>query len=240
MFGFDAISDAPLGTLAAELTAETPGVELPVVELVLSAGVVTATATVVVCLPVVTLQLLTPIATTMRDVVVPAQRIYRAYLDDIELPISSTQMRLRAATNSYLSVVVPNGPKYADIIAEHASGELRVMQGWRFVDGSEQLELLAAGTVKLAPYDRGAKSRTVTLSAYGANVTPSSRRRELQGVSYVRTSGGDTTVRARPDAQLKPGDTAVYDAGEFVVDLITVNIGVSANGKPTETMEVTA
>ncbi len=169
----------------------------------------------------------------------PNTTIYRCYLDTLEIPISSIQARYRDGTassaESYLSVVVPNGPAYADEIAARSSGVLSIKRGSRLADGSETLVTLMSVDLETIRDDFGGNSRSITLSGHSTFSNTTSKSITLQNVSY-RFGGGSSPRRFRGslDLNLRPGDSAVYGFEQIVVGAITYIVSPSG-----ETMEIT-
>ena len=170
----------------------------------------------------------------------PAQTIYTLTLTgapDVTLPISSLQTRLRNGEPSYLQVVVPNAPAYADQITARSAGQLVLKRGLQFVDGSRQMEEIARVALELIADARGANSQSITLSGHKTTTVAAPRTRELQGVSYRSAGTQKKRYRCRPDLFLRPGDTATVAAygDSFAVGMITYTVSVSGG----ETMEIT-
>ena len=168
----------------------------------------------------------------------PHKRIWRLTLDDVELPISSFQLRLRESDNSYFNAVVPNAPAYAGLVAAHPGGQLRVYQGYLYEDGTEDLVLIAQAKLQNVVDSRGAWNRTLTLTGYGKAPAPGPDV-ETSSVSYTRVSDGVTNWRCEPLPQLAPGGALINRAtGERIVaSLITWYVSING-GVPSVQMEV--
>ncbi|KKL23055.1 hypothetical protein LCGC14_2429240 [marine sediment metagenome] len=136
-------------------------------------------------------------------------------LEDVVLPLSSFQYRLRDATPSYLQVVIPRITDAA-VIAARANGDMIVEMAY-LIDGVEQhREQLARVDFENVRVDKGTKNRSVTLTGHrtetwGAQIVT------LTGITYQADYNGLTRVRiAMPDLWLRPGDTVHVGDEEFV------------------------
>lgn len=147
-------------------------------------------------------------------------------LADIEIPISSIQCRLRDGEPTYLSVVIPSATWAADISAR-PGGELVVERGYRFSDGSRQLQEIARVDLEDIRMDSGARNKSITLSGHAtiSNTTP--KAVAISGASYRSESNGKRRYRCTVDHFLRPGDTAVISDEEIIVDSISFTIGTS-------------
>ena len=156
----------------------------------------------------------------------------------MELQIRSFQIRLRPATPSYFSAVIPNAPAYADVIAAHVSGTLEIYQGYIYDDGAEDLALIATATLEDIADARGAYSRSITISGYGP-AEPPGPPVQVSAVSYRQSSGGTIRWRCEPTPQLRPGGIAIDPTTreEITAGLITWSVGIEG-GIPAVLMEV--
>jgi len=167
-----------------------------------------------------------------------AAAVYRLYLTGgsgtIELSLASLQMR-RNATSTWLSVVVPS-PTLAILTAveDRADGDLIVMRGVRFPNGTEQIESFFRAAYTASRYDVGGRSASLTLEATEISAVSTGYTRMARGVSYRAASQGQRRVRCAVDTYLRPGDLLDLGGGE----LMTVG-GLSYQINPTNAvMEV--
>jgi hypothetical protein len=150
-----------------------------------------------------------------------AQTIYKCILtgaddglDDITLPISSFQARLRDGDPSYLACVVPDSLTYAADIASRSNGDISVQKGVRFPDGTEQMEEIARVHYEGIQINRGAYSDSITITGYKQSTNASPKEWTISGVSfYGLQSDGKRRIRAALDLFLRVGDTCIYGTG---------------------------
>lgn len=157
-------------------------------------------------------------------------------VSDVVLPMSSLQARLRTGDPSYLQVVVPNSPDYAEDVVARQNGELVVERALKDVSG-ELLYPTEFARVNLETISdaRGVGSRSITLTGHKQKTyTPATEPVAIRGLQYLQT-GGLKRMRGALDETLQPGDT-IHDPDsgtQFVVGLVTI---ILAPG--TETMEL--
>lgn len=152
----------------------------------------------------------------------------------IELPLSSFQGRVNNASYSYLSVNVHGVEGLIDEIEQRKGNYLIVRRGYRWPDGTKQLDELIRTRFEKFRYDAGARSATATLTGYYATTQSSDRPRQLMGISYLTITDGKRRCRCEVDTFLRPGGIAIAYGQEFEVAEINYNISPYAN-----TMEVT-
>jgi len=157
-------------------------------------------------------------------------------VDDVELPITSAQVRTKTEGLLYLSVVVPGLPEYLDAAALRPNGEIVLSMGYKLADGSRQLEELVRADRSIASsrIDTGPRSVSITLTGWADIPDRDQRTVELANASYIRTSGTGTTVRTAPDPWVRPGDQVIVNRTTFTVSAITYVISVAL-----EYMEIT-
>jgi len=155
-------------------------------------------------------------------------------LDDIVIPISSFQGRIRQGDPTWLSVVVP-GTAYSDQIIARSHGEIVVEMAY-VLNGSVVLrEEIARVEIENIRSDEGTSNASITLSGHKTE-TWSPKYVELPSDSYWRESEGKITARcAVPDLYLRPGDICTGNSQQFICGYLTYS--VSAGGY--SVMEVT-
>jgi len=145
--------------------------------------------------------------------------LYRCYLDDLEIPITSFQGRFKSGDPSFMSVVVP-GMDLAAEIAARAGGTLKVYAIKEYRAGHETPELLGSVINDEIRIDEGSISKSITIDGH-KTTTHSAKAVTLSGAEYRATYGGATRVRCTPDFYLRPGDTVTIDDDTFVAQTIT-------------------
>jgi len=146
--------------------------------------------------------------------------------EDVALPISSIQARMRTASPSFAAVVIP-GVSYSDAITDRPNGEI-VLEMVAYLDGVEALrEEILRVDLDAVRLDEGTGSKSITIEGH-RTVTYSERDTDLQFVTYRRFSDGKYAIRcAVPDWYLRPGHVARYDGASFTVDNLSFYIMVT-------------
>jgi hypothetical protein len=142
-------------------------------------------------------------------------------LDDLIIPISSFQSTQRDGDPSYLSCVFPNSVNYIAGIAARPNGDIVVKKGYRYSDGTMNLEEICRADYESLQINRGGRSDSATISGHKTTASSSPASRTLTGVSYYGLqTDGKRTFRAEPDLFLRVGDTAVYGSESIIVGQI--------------------
>jgi len=139
--------------------------------------------------------------------------------DDIELPMTSFQSRVRQGRPSFLQVYVPGILNYMDDINDRADGDLVVEMGTRRTDGTTEALEIARVNLGTVRYDRGPTSSTGTLSGNKTKTYTSPVSHDLNDVSLVSVSTSQR-LRCRILNDVRPGDTVTAGGITFVVDLV--------------------
>jgi hypothetical protein len=146
-------------------------------------------------------------------------------LDDLYLPMSSFQARMRDGDPSYLSCIFPNSAAYEDAISLRGSGQIIIQRGFRMSDGTEQMEEIIRVNYESLRIDRGARNDSGTITGYRTISSGEPKEVTVTGVSYYgMQADGKRKVRADLDLFLRVGDTCIYgeDGNDyFKVGLIT-------------------
>ena len=152
-------------------------------------------------------------------------------LSDLTLPMSSFQGRMRDGDPSYISAVIPNCMVYADDILARQNGDIVIKKGYRFQDGTTQLEEIARVDFESVRIDQGSKSASATISGHKTISSTSVKTVTVEGVSYYcLQADGKRRVRALLDLFLRIGDTCVYGTGTsdyLTVGYITYTVSVN-------------
>lgn len=146
-------------------------------------------------------------------------------LDDLDLPMSSFQARMRDGEPSYLAVYIPNSVDYEVAILARTNGDIVVKKGYRMQDGTINLEEIARVDYESIGIDRGWQNDTATLSGHRTLSSTAPKERELSGVSYYALQmDGKRRVRADVDLFLRPGDIALLNDDNIEVGMITYTV----------------
>lgn len=143
---------------------------------------------------------------------------------DADLPMSSFQAYLRDGSGdnlSSLSCVIPSSADIESIISERTNGEIIVQMGYRFQDGTEQMEELLRVDFETPQIQRGTDAETVTIIGTKAITWGSAKEWTVSGIrnSDLQTDG-KRRILADMDKSLRVGDTCIYGTGSndyFVV-----------------------
>jgi hypothetical protein len=144
--------------------------------------------------------------------------------DDITLPISSIQGRLRSGTPSYLSVQIPSYNFIEEIIAR-ANGEMQIWGVFEIGTGDQIRQIISSADLDDIRSDRGGKNNTITLAGHRTQ-TFANKTTVLTNVSEIGQSGGKKSAVADVDFYLRPGDTVIANGESFVVGLVSFLISV--------------
>jgi hypothetical protein len=150
---------------------------------------------------------------------------------DLELSISSFQMRMYATTAAYLNVVIP-GIDYASEITNRSNGCLEL---WMcYVMATDLTDIIYQERALVTLFDsiavsQGVINQSITLSGNESTAQKNDRIEASKTITlnngwlnYVSTSGALTTARlSKPHPTLKAGDTAVLESGSITVGLLT-------------------
>lgn len=212
----------PLATLTAGNTTSSPGLALPFalrVPLLITDRYDAAPGLALnLALRLPTLRLEHPRAFQF-------QEVYALYLGGVLLPFSSITCR-RGRGGLSLNVIIPSASaELLAAVAANEGGNLRVLRGPRFPDGSVQLDGLWSATLDAWSFRVGAETGSITLQASAPTVIQAARSRTLREVSYVNSGQGLRRVRCRIDTYLQPGDVALLGAGQtLIADNLTYSI----------------
>ena len=161
-------------------------------------------------------------------------------LDDLIIPMSSFQATLCVDQTSYLACVIPNSINYiSDIIAHnlrHTDGIwIAVKKGYRYPDGTINVEEICRVNYESLQVQRGAKNDSATISGHITPTYTLAKNRELTGVSYYGLqTDGKRSFRAELDLFLRVGDHATYNGDSIEVGQIDYTVDTSQ-----EIMQVT-
>ncbi len=143
-------------------------------------------------------------------------------VDDLELPISSFQSRMRDEDPSYLACSIPNSVDYEAEILARTNGDIVVRKGYRLQDGTLNMEEIARVDYEALQLHRGARSDTAIISGHRTTTATAVKYRTLTGVSYYGLQDdGKRRIRAELDLFLRPGDIAVYGDESIEVGMIS-------------------
>jgi len=150
---------------------------------------------------------------------------------DLTLPMSSFQGRMRDGDPSYISAVIPTCMVYADDILARQNGDIVIKKGYRFQDGSTQLEEIARVDFESVRIDQGSKSASATISGHKTISSTSVKTVTVEGVSYYcLQADGKRRVRALLDLFLRIGDNCIYGSNpgdKMIVGYITYTVSTT-------------
>ena len=145
-------------------------------------------------------------------------------LDDLALPMSSFQSRLRTDGENYLSVVIPNAGEYIDGIAARPNGDLVISRGVRYTDGAVTVTEILRVNLETIRDDRGTPTWSATLTGHKSASVGTPKTVALMGVTYRAQYSGARHLRADLDNTLRPGDTATWGDDSFTVGEISFTV----------------
>ena len=143
-------------------------------------------------------------------------------VDDVIIPISSFQSRIKSGDPTFLSVVIPSA-EYASYINNRPNGDLVIRMGYK--DGDEILltEIIAQVTFENIAIYEGATNKSITLDGHKTE-TWIPKEVDLTKASYMNLTDGKLRYRCKPDLYLRPGDTVNINDDTFVVNSITFSV----------------
>ena len=155
-------------------------------------------------------------------------------LTDVTLPMSSFSVRHRYDGPSYYQLTIPTYA-YVSAIAARPNGEIVI---WSKT-GEVEEELLR-GDLGNVRTDRGPKSQSISISGNSDRATTDPATYLLSEALYASTTfAGDSRLRIKPRAAMRPGDYIRYVDINFAIGEVVWSVAVSAGGIAT-TMEVSS
>lgn len=143
-------------------------------------------------------------------------------IDDIVIPISSFQSRIKSGDPTYLSVVIPS-TEYATDINLRLNGDLVVRMGYKSDEEILLTEIISRVTFENIIINEGSINKSITLDGHKTE-TWIVKEVDLKDSSYKNLSKGKLRYRCKPDLYLKPGDTANINGDTFVVNSIVYSV----------------
>lgn len=171
-----------------------------------------------------------PASTWVLQTNTPSQEIYIAVLradgyDDLEVPMSSMQLRRRDGSPTMVSIVVPDAMTYVDAADDRVGGEIVIYAGRMTLDGTRHLSEFERAELESVSYDVGVRNSSLSLSGYRTVTTENPRPVDLEGITYHGLQAdGKRRIRGKVNFFLRPGDTAIYGDDSFLVDQIYVKV----------------
>lgn len=161
---------------------------------------------------------------------------------DVELPMSTCNIRLQDGDPTYVQVTVPAANTYSTAVQARPNGELIVYRGIILPNGEEQLAEIARSDFDTLSDDRGSTGNTtLTLSGTKTTTTLTPKERTMSGLNYRRSGTASRRYRCSIDTHLKPGDTAIFpEFGDETITVGSIVINVSRQGEFMEIEEATA
>lgn len=155
-------------------------------------------------------------------------------LADVTLPMSSFSVRHRYEGPSYYQLTIPTYA-YVSAIAARPNGEVVI---WS-VTGDTEEELLR-GDLGNVRTDRGPNSQSISISGNSERSATDPATYLLAEALYASTTfEGDSRLRIKPRAAMRPGDFIRYSDLNFQVGEVAWSVAVSAGGMAI-TMEVSS
>lgn len=143
-------------------------------------------------------------------------------IDDIVIPISSFQSRIKSGDPTYLSVVIPS-TEYATDINLRLNGDLIVRMGYKSGEEILLTEIISRVTFENIIINEGSINKSITLDGHKTE-TWVVKEVDLKDPSYKNLTKGKLRYRCKPDLYLKPDDTANINGDTFVVNSIVYSV----------------
>jgi len=142
---------------------------------------------------------------------------------DICIPIDSLSARIRSGSPSYLQVTIPDYDTYlAAVSARATNGKMYL---YKSVDKGAWALVMWVNLENIYS-DRGPVNKSITLSGHRTFSNSSPQTITLSDYTYAYNRGSNG-VRCSVYNTVNPGDTIIYGASSFVVDLVTLNVSTS-------------
>jgi hypothetical protein len=142
-------------------------------------------------------------------------------LDDVVLPISSFSVRHRTDSASYYSLVIPSYD-YVGAIAARPNGQIVLT-----MDTDGTVEELARGSLGDVRTDRGPRSQSISISGNASRAATTPATYVLPDALYAYTTfDGESRLRIKPRAAMRPGDTVRYKDVFFEVNAVSWSVSV--------------
>lgn len=152
-------------------------------------------------------------------------------LDDLILPISSFQMRLRQSPKQcYLNVVVPAILDFTSDIADRADGTIKISHIETDDFGNETITDLLTANISDIYEDIGARQRTGSIVGYKQITFSDTTTLVIPEARYVNRSNGVRRFRATPHPDLKPLRSATVDLETIEVDEVVWTVSIRSGG----------
>jgi len=152
-------------------------------------------------------------------------------LEDITIPISNFQHRQQKNQRSYVSVIVP-GIDYYDEISDRSNGKIMVYEDTYIIGILANSILICSADIDDIRTDEGAKSKSISVSGYGA-LSQVYAEYSLSGHNYRSLTQGKLTFRfPKPQARVRPGDSVTITTNglDETIEIGNVSVFVSATG----------
>lgn len=154
-------------------------------------------------------------------------------LDDIEIPITSLQARLRSGDPTYLKVVLPYSSSNAAAISARPNGDLEIDLAL-LVDGEyTHRETIISVNFEDVRIDQGPMSQSISLTGHKQE-TYGSQSITLINPIYKNSINGELRYRfAEPCVHLHPGDSVTVGDDTFNANVITYYCNARRGGVDT-------
>lgn len=149
----------------------------------------------------------------------------KAGYDDVELPMSSMQLRRRSGDPTLVSCVVPDAITYLDYAQDREGGEIIIQSGSETADGTRHLSELERAGLDSISYARGVGSSSLILSGYRTETNDNPRQVEIEAATYYGLQAdGARRIRSAVNIFLRPGDTILLGIESFTVEQIYIAV----------------
>lgn len=145
-------------------------------------------------------------------------------LDDIILPMSSFQTRLKDGNPSWLSVISPNSRDNADSINARPNGELVVTRIGIKEDGTSESIERARVTLETIRTDEGSFKSSATLAGHKTTSVGTPKGVALELASLISVYSGKIHIESKMDSSIVPGDQAEHDSQVFTVGEVFIAV----------------
>lgn len=158
-------------------------------------------------------------------------------LDDMRVPITYFQARLRSGDPTYLKVVTPYTPKNAVDITARINGTMQIDLAYATGGDYTDQETIIQTKLEDIRIDEGPLNKSISLTGHRQK-TYTAKSITIREPIYRNMINGKMRYRfAEPSLHLYPGDTVVVGDNTFVASTITYSVSARTGGVETS-MEI--
>jgi hypothetical protein len=145
-------------------------------------------------------------------------------VDDVVLPMTSFQTRLKDGDPSWLSVISPNSRQNADSINARPNGELVITRNGIKADGTPESIERARVELETIRTDEGSFKSSATLAGHKTTSVGTPKGISLELASLKSVYSGKIHIESKMDSSIVSGDQAEHDSQVFTVGEVFIAV----------------